>query len=209
MSDKLKNKQELIQEIEKLKKEVQSLKSLIPGSNLPDSVELLRKISSRYIDLYDNAPDMFFSVRKDGTILSLNETGARHLGYSKEELVGQLVWKVVYEEDLKPVKEKINEIIKNKKIRDELEFRKVKKNGSIIYVHERTKLVFDVNGNISELRIICRDITDRKKDQTRLQIQEEKYRTLAFNLNVGLYRSTADKTGSFIEINPAFVRMLG
>ncbi len=174
-----------------------------------DSSELLRRVSTRYLDLYDNAPDMFFSIRPDGTVISVNQTGARHLGYEKEELVEQPVWKVICSEDLPYVRSVITKIIKSRKAEGELEFRKVRKDGSILFVNERTKLMFDETGKVSELRITCRDITEKKLAQDTLQAQEEKYRTLAFNLNVGLYRSTADDKGSFLEVNPAFVRMLG
>ena len=174
-----------------------------------DSSELLQKVSSRYIDLYDNAPDMFFSIRPDGTVISVNQTGARHLGYEKEELVDQPVWKVVFKDDLPYVRKKIREILKTKTVREELEFRKVRKDGTILYVSERTKLAFDQSGLVSEIRITCRDITEKKEAQSILLAQEEKYRTLTFNLNVGLYRSTADEKGAFLEVNPAFVKMLG
>lgn len=195
----------LEEEIRRLREENARLRNL----EEINTNELLEKISTRYIDLYDNAPDMFFSVRPDGTVISVNLTGARHLGYKKEELVDQPVWKVVYEEDLPFVRSKIEQILKYKEVKGELEFRKIRKDGSILHVNERTKLVFDENGKIAEIRITCRDITEKKEAQTILQAQEEKYRTLTFNLNVGLYRSTADEEGSFLEINPAFIKMLG
>jgi len=38
---------------------------------------------------------------------------------------------------------------------------------------------------------------------------EEKYRTLAENINVGLYRNTLGSKGKFIEANPAIIKMFG
>jgi len=139
-----------------------------------DSGELLQTVSTRYIDLYDNAPDMFFSIRPDGTVISLNQTGARQLGYKKEELVDHPVWKVIYEDDLQYVQSRIEDILKNKTVKEELEFRKITKTGKVLYVNERTKLVFDEKGKVSELRITCRDISDKKEAQGILQEQEEK-----------------------------------
>ena len=75
------------------------------------------------------------------------------------------------------------------------------------------------------LQATVRDITERKraeeelikhrdhlqeliKEQTsELRESEEKYRTLADNLNVGLYRDTVGPKGNFIEINPALVKI--
>jgi len=204
--------QQLITENEKLKNKIAILEKKgidQPVLADPDSIELLQKISKRYIDLYDNSPDMFFSVRPNGKILSVNQTGASHLGYTKEELIGKPVWNVVFKDDIKQVKRKINDIVSNQTAKGELEFRKVRKDGGKIFVHERTSLVFDTKGKISEIRITCRDITDRKKSQNIILEQEEKYRSLTSNLNVGIYRSSAEPSGSFVEVNPAFVKMLG
>lgn len=42
-----------------------------------------------------------------------------------------------------------------------------------------------------------------------LRGSEEKYKSLANNLNVGIYRNTAGSNGKFIEANPAIVEMFG
>jgi PAS domain-containing protein len=41
-----------------------------------------------------------------------------------------------------------------------------------------------------------------------LRESEEKYKSLANNLNVGIYRNTAGPNGIFIEANPAIVKMV-
>ena len=192
MKNNEKTKQQLIIEIEELHSRINELEN-----------------TEKYLDLYDNAPDMFFSVKPDGTVISVNKYGADYLGYSKDELLGSSVWNVVYPEDLSFVQAKILEIIDNKIERSELDFRKVRKDGSVIYVHERTQLIFNEDNEISEIRIICRDITERKVIGDTLKIEEEKYRSLTNNLNVGIYRSTTDIKGRFIEVNPSFLKMFG
>ena len=164
---------------------------------------------NRHSDFFDNAPDMFFSIHPDGRVLSVNAFGAKNLGYFEEELIGQEVWKVVYKDDLSRIKKRIHEILQKKIAKGELEFRKVRKDGSVIFVHEHTQLIFNSDKSIKELLIICRDITKRKEIENVLKLEEEKYRSLANNLNVGLYRSSNDLSGHFIEANPALVKMLG
>lgn len=43
----------------------------------------------------------------------------------------------------------------------------------------------------------------------KLQIQEEQYRTLVNNLNVGVYRNTGDSKGVFLQANPALAKIFG
>ncbi len=42
-----------------------------------------------------------------------------------------------------------------------------------------------------------------------LRASEEKYRTLTENIAVGIFRSTPGAKGKFIEVNPAFIKILG
>ena len=206
-----KSKKELIDEINRLNKHIHNL-DIKAGekkrSHAKSSDDDTLKSEIKYNEFFENSPDMFFSVKPDGTVISVNETGARVLGYAKNELIGKKVWKVVLKEDLQYVKEKLKHIIDHEKEKGELEFRKICKDGTVIHVQEKTRLVFS-NGRVSELRINCRDITPHKLVLENLKEQEEKFRTLTNNLNVGVYRSTAVPRGKFIEMNPAFVQMFG
>ena len=103
------------------------------------SVSLLQKVTQEalsankilYQNLYDYAPDMYFSVLPDGIVKSVNLFGAAYLGYTKEELIGESVWKVVHPDDLERVKGQIFEILKKREDSMELEFRKIRKDNEI------------------------------------------------------------------------------
>ena len=49
----------------------------------------LAAAEEKYRDLYENAPDMYQSIDKNGYIIEVNRTEAEALGYSKEELLGR------------------------------------------------------------------------------------------------------------------------
>ena len=57
--------------------------------------------------------------------------------------------------------------------------------------------------------MVATDITKRKQAEDALGASEEKFRTLANNLNVGLFRRTIGDSPKFIEVNPALVTLLG
>ena len=53
------------------------------------------------------------------------------------------------------------------------------------------------------------DLTECRQIEGALRESEEKYRSLANNLNVGIYRNSVGIKGKFIEANPAIVKMFG
>ncbi|UCG27743.1 MAG: PAS domain S-box protein [Bacteroidales bacterium] len=140
--------------------------------------EALRESKNLYQDWFDLAPDMYFSINPDGTIKSVNRFGANYLGYKKEELIGQPVWNVVYEEDIGKVRDHILEILSEKTQQSELEFRKITKEGTILVVQERVKLILDDQGTPLEVRIICRDITEHRRFEKELIDRESQIRTI-------------------------------
>jgi PAS domain S-box-containing protein len=52
-------------------------------------------------------------------------------------------------------------------------------------------------------------LADRKQAQEELLESEEKYKSLANNLNMGIFRNTVGSEGEFLEANPAIVKMFG
>ncbi len=169
--------------------------------------EELQKTEKKYQDLYDNAPDMYFSVYPDGKVKNVNQFGAEYLGYTKEELIGSSVWRVVHNDDLRVVKSEISKIFKEGTEFNELDFRKVRKDGSVVFVHERTQLMFDENNEPVEIRIICRDVTDRKRAREALEESEERYRIVAEQTGQLVY--DVDVINKKIEVVGAIEDVLG
>ncbi|MCF8228294.1 MAG: response regulator [Bacteroidales bacterium] len=167
----------------------------------------LKESEKRYLTLFDNAPDMYFSVNPNAIVMNVNKTGAEYLGYSKEELLGNSVWKVVYKEDVEHIKKQLNEIIANRTAKSELEFRKIKKDGTLLNVQERVHLILDENGNPEELLIICRDITPMKKVQEHIELNEERLRLAVESANAGTWDRNF-KTGHLF-LSPYLKRIYG
>ncbi len=167
----------------------------------------LNETKVRFQNLYNYAPDMYFSVNPKGIVLSVNKYGAEHLGYKQDELVGNSVWIVVYKEDLKETQKQVSEIFKKKLIKSELEFRKIRKDGSILWVHERTYLFLDDKGNPKELLIMCRNITERIKAKYELEQSEEKFRTMIEHSNDMIWMLNIK--GEFIYFNKRSAELTG
>jgi len=81
------------------------------------------------------------------------------------------------------------------------------KAGAADYVRKDrlTRLVPAIRKAVEKKR--ARD--EREKAEMALRENEEKYRTLTENINIGMFRSTAGRQGRFLEANPAMYTMLG
>ncbi|WP_158555827.1 EAL domain-containing protein [Peribacillus glennii] len=67
--------------------------------------------------------------------------------------------------------------------------------------------VFDEDGNRLRLIIVSRNVSERKKAETELQLSEEKYRLIADNMKdlIGML----DENGKVRYVSPSFARVLG
>ncbi|HRF65410.1 MAG TPA: PAS domain S-box protein [Ignavibacteria bacterium] len=170
--------------------------------------EAVKQSEKRFQDLYDSAPDMYFSISPTGRVKSVNRFGSEYLGYTSDELIGNEVWKVVHPDDRELVIERISEIFSKKLESAKLEFRKLRKDGTVIWVNESTRLISDINGIPKELFIICRDITPNKEFQIALLESEKKYRNLAQNAPVSVARFSMT-SNDFEYANDEFARQMG
>ena len=140
--------------------------------NITDTVraeEALKASEARYQALYENAPDIYTSINAMGEILSINNTGARMLGYEIEELIGESAAKVIHPEDQRAVFEYVMQHFHNPSDDNGIEYRKIRKDGSIFWVHQRVSL----EPGVQEPRLlaICRDVTEKRKLEEQLAHQ--------------------------------------
>jgi len=124
--------------------------------------EALHQSEERYRILYEDNPAMYFTVDAEGTVLSVNRFGAHRLGYEPEELVGRPVLDIFYAADKKAVMQQLAACVKKPDELGEWEFRKVRKNGSLMWVKETARAVRAPDGGTIVL-IVCEDITERKR----------------------------------------------
>jgi PAS domain S-box-containing protein len=124
--------------------------------------EALRQSEERYRILYEDNPAMHFTVDAEGTVLSVNQFGAQRLGYEPEELVGNSVLDVFYAPDREAVMEQLAACVADPSETAEWEFRKVRKDGSLMWVKENARAVRAPGGGAMVL-IVCEDITEQRR----------------------------------------------
>ena len=133
--------------------------------NITDSKRMevsLAQSEQRYRILYETIPSMNFTLDENGVVLSVNRFGLEQLGYDREELIGQSVLGIFFESDHSLVRASLRECIENPDTIHQWELRKIKKDGSIIWVSETARAIQDEQGQAKVL-VACNDITERRE----------------------------------------------
>ncbi|HEU0058963.1 MAG TPA: PAS domain-containing protein [Hyphomicrobiaceae bacterium] len=154
----------------------------------------LEESEARYRALYDDNPSMYFTVDAGGTVLSVNEFGARQLGYAPAELVGHSVLQVIHPEDRQSALRHLARCAAAPETVFTSELRKIHRDGSIMWVREVARAVRD-----SGLLIVCEEITERKRaeEQQSLLIAELDHRVKNVLASVAaIARRTGERKGS-------------
>jgi PAS domain S-box-containing protein len=139
--------------------------------------EALYASEERYRALYLDNPSMFFTLDSEGMVISVNVFGASQLGYTIDELEGRSVLEVFYKEDHTAVSTQLQYCLQKPGQVNRWQFRKVRKDGSLLWVEEFACAVKGPDGTVQVL-VVCHDISERKQAeiaQERLlaQIQEQ------------------------------------
>ncbi|MDH4205911.1 MAG: sigma 54-interacting transcriptional regulator [Desulfobacteraceae bacterium] len=154
--------EELEQKVQELEKETLRSKEL---------VEVLGKSKEQYHDLYENAPNAYFSVSaEDGSILRCNTAALELLGYDRDALMGMKVFDL-YADNPHGIS-KAQEVFKRSKKGESIrgvEMQMKHKDGYPIWINLLVEPVRYRDGNIIESRSIVIDITEHKRDEKELQ----------------------------------------
>jgi PAS domain S-box-containing protein len=60
--------------------------------DLQQLMRIVQNNQKRYMDLYEQSPDLYRTINTDGVILDCNNIYATKLGYSKEEIIGKTIF---------------------------------------------------------------------------------------------------------------------
>ncbi|MBK8129210.1 MAG: PAS domain-containing protein [bacterium] len=138
--------------------------------------EALRLSEARYIDLYENAPDMYASVdAATGKIAQCNQTIVQMTGFAKAEIIGRHIFEMYHSDSLEEAKKAFHRFVTIGEVRDaELQLRC--KDGRRLDVSLNVTAVRDETGKIVHSRSTWRDITQRNQVKESLRRSEQTLR---------------------------------
>ncbi|MBS7632959.1 PAS domain S-box protein [Candidatus Bathyarchaeota archaeon] len=167
--------------------------------------ETLCDSEERYRNLVESAPDVIYTISKDGKITSLNPAFEKITGWPPARWIGKPFDRLIHPDDL-PLATQTFYMALNGKQPPSYELRIRSKSGKYL-VGEFTSTPYMKNSkSIGEFGIV-RDITERKKTEETVKFSEIRFRTLFENVPDGIYQSSPE--GKIITANPALIEMLG
>ncbi len=169
--------------------------------------EALRQSEEKYRTILESMQEAYYELDLAGNFTFINDTVCRHLGYSREELIGMnnrgyqdavgtersyQLYKEVYETG-KPIKIVDSELIR--------------KDGTKGIYEMSVSLIRDSEGKPIGFRGVSREVTERRQMEEALREREERYRTLLENMEEGYYE--VDLKGRFTFVNNALCKIHG
>jgi len=161
--------------IEELKNHQNYLEELVKDRN--KAVEALRESEEKYRDLYQEAPNAYFSIAPNKSILRSNKAAESLLGYTNEEFLNMKVLDLYADTEKGQIKarEIFKRFLKGENIRHE-ELLMEHKNGDLLWVNVSVKPIIDEMENIIGSRSMVINITERKLAEEKLKESEKMYR---------------------------------
>jgi PAS domain S-box-containing protein len=135
-----------------------------------EAEKALRKSEQQWRDVFENNPTMYFMIDASGTVMAANPYGAEQLGYTVDELVERSVLNVFHGPDRQEAQRHLSECQENIGKTFSWEVRKIRKNGSMLWVRETARAV--LRGDQPVVLVACEDITERKNAEERIREQE-------------------------------------
>jgi PAS domain S-box-containing protein len=168
--------------------------------------ETLRQSEQRYRTILDEMEDAYYEVDLAGNFTFVNDAACRHLGYSKEELLGKSFRAQIVKEDTAIVYNAFGKIYSTGKPERGTLYRVTRKDGTIGFAENTGFPLQNQKGEIIGFRGITRDITKRKLTDDALRESESKFRTLFESANDSYLMMDQD---IFIDCNPKTLEMFG
>ncbi len=161
---------------------------------------------AKYSDLYDFAPIGLFTLDENRHILEVNIAGAELLGVKRADLLNRPFELFVAKDDRlsfisfckSAFETSARQICELSFLRDKVPTLYARIEGMVTGGHMPDERQF---------RIAVMDITERKRAEDSLRLNEEKFRLAFENAFVGIAQTDADKR--IMQINQEFCRMLG
>lgn len=169
--------------------------------------EALKQSEERYRTILEEMEDAYYEVDLAGNFTFVNDASCRHIGYSREDLLGKNFRIHMHQEDKGIIYDAFRNIFMTGKPQKNISYRVIRKDGTTAFAELTGFPLFNEKGKIAGFRGIGRDVTRRKLIEEELRQSEERYRTVMDEIEEWYFET--DITGNIIFSNDVFIRYLG
>ena len=156
--------------------------------------------------LVENATDIIFTMDLNGFFTYVNPIAQKVSGYNEQEMLLMMFVNLVDESHKEDVIQHYHNQINNLDEISNLDFPIRSKNGEVIWINQKARLIQGDNGP-KEFVVISRDITEIKAANELVKKSEEKYRGIIENLKLGILE--VDNDDKIIKAYPQFCSLSG
>ena len=171
------------------------------------AAEELRQSESRLRSLFEHAQDLIVACRLDGTITNVNQAIEKTLGWSRDELIGHSIARIVTPASVEVGQERVRRALAGEKLPRIFELEAVRRDGVLVPGEGWAHFIRDAAGRPIEQLGVFRDITERRRAEDAIRENEERYRSLFDNANDSILTFTID--GVVTSVNRAYERLTG
>ena len=166
----------------------------------------LKESEENYRTLMDSMNEVVIMADNDHKVQYVNKKFTELLGYSPEEIIGKIGYKILHDpKDFALIEEANIERINNITSNYELTF--IAKNGQKFVFLVSGAPIFDSNGKTQGSIGAMINITERKKAEKALQESQQLFQSLAQMSPVGIFRTRPD--GYTTYVNPKWSELSG
>jgi PAS domain S-box-containing protein len=176
-------------------------------TTLKEVTDALRVSEERYRSILDEIEQGYFEMDLSGNFTFVNESEARLLGYSREELIGMNYRQYNSPERAKKAADLYYNLYKTGQPFKGFEGMMITKDGATFYSETSASPLRGAAGKIIGFRGICRNISERKRMEQELRISEDKYRGIIDSIVDGYAENSLD--GTFTYVNDVICEHLG
>jgi len=130
--------------------------------------EVLRQSEERYRTILEEMEESYFEVDLAGNLTFVNSSACRHLGYSREELIGMSYKGFTAEDYIKSVLRIFNEVYRTAMPNKGFHWKIIRKDGSPGFIDTSVAPLRNDQGEIIGFSGVGRDVTERKKIEDQL-----------------------------------------
>ena len=159
--------------------------------------EALRRSEEQFRLIMENLADLVAVLDLDGRRLYNSPSYQSILG-DVDKLRGSSSFDEIHPEDQGRVRRAFQETVRTG-VGQRLEYRLMDQHGRPRHIESQGSVIRDAQGRVSQVLVVSRDVTERKKTEERLAESERKYRELVEQANSIILRWTSDGKLTFLN----------